>query len=378
MGMETNDSLDHSRRSTFYSLVLLITSIVVALVIAEISFRCLLFSSLSFMTPLQRASLYADDTTYELFQLEAVFKPTNNKPSDPMLGWVSNLITPISYRHADDRSIGSRRPVLFYGDSFVQCHISPQDCYQGIMNRDGIFSSSHYLINFGVSGYGIDQTYILYTQTVSRYDNPMVIIGILDMDLDRTILPCTFGVKPYFVLENGNLQCRTDHIDTQLLNTEFLEKHPLRVWSYLGRLCIYSRTIPARFTTWIRSVEQRKSEAKPLNKAILSQMIADLRKRNLCFLFILFEWPSVMHEPPEWRISWLIDLLKSMGVDYLLARDLFDGTGSPSFDHNRILAGGDGVHFNAEGNRLVSKHLLSWIQSQLGENSCLSIRATEK
>lgn len=379
MSIEINDSREHSRHSAMISLGLIIISGLFALGLAEIFFRLLLFSKLSFMSPLQSAKLYADDPTYELFWLEDSFNPTHNKPTDPLLGWVNRkLITPISYRHADDTSIASRRPVLFYGDSFVQCHTPSQDCYQGILNTDRSFSSNYYCLNYGVSGYGLDQTYILYSKTVSRYDNPIVIVGILDSDIERSILPYTFGVKPYFVLENGNLQCHTDHIDIELLNTEFLERHPVNVWSYLGRLLIWGRIIPPSLTTWVRSVEQRKTSIKSLNSSILFRMVEDLRKRDLQCLFILFEWPKAMGGPKDWRILWLADLLKSEGVGHVLARDLIEKTGSPGFDPNRILAGGDGMHFNAEGNRLVSQYILSWIESRSKRTLPISIRRTAR
>jgi hypothetical protein len=44
---------------------------------------------------------------------------------DPLLGWSSGRVAPVTYEHVIERSRDLRRPVLFFGDSYAACNLLP-------------------------------------------------------------------------------------------------------------------------------------------------------------------------------------------------------------------------------------------------------------
>ena len=83
--------------------------------------------------------------------------------------------------------INNRRSVLLYGDSFTGCY-SKGDCFEHILNGDEIFSKNNMLLNYGVGGYGVDQIYSRFKNSVDKYNNPFVVMSLMTLDLDRSIL----------------------------------------------------------------------------------------------------------------------------------------------------------------------------------------------
>jgi len=179
---------------------------------AEFAFRALLFSEAPFVKPLQKAGLYADCTSSDDYWKLLYLFPGHDEPSgaryqrgskvshyDSQLGWVNSLISPETYRHTDAADLGSRTPILLYGDSFAQCRTRPDECFQGLVNGDPQLNSTHRLLNYGVWGYGLDQIYLLYRKTIDLYEDPIVGISSLPEDMDRAVLTVRDAPKPHFL-----------------------------------------------------------------------------------------------------------------------------------------------------------------------------------
>jgi hypothetical protein len=218
-----------------------------ALTGTELVFRSLLFSEAPFMQPLQKPGLYADCTASDDYWKLLYLFPNHDEPADTrsqragmvshfdsQLGWVNSLISPESYHHADAAGLGSKTPILLYGDSFAQCRTPPDECFQGLINSDPQLGSTYHLLNYGVWGYGLDQIYLLYRKTVDLYKNPVVVISLLPEDMDRAVLTVRDAPKPYFALNHGNLELKGAPIDPDLAC--FHRKHPPAVRSYLASL----------------------------------------------------------------------------------------------------------------------------------------------
>ena len=126
------------------------------------------------------------------------------------------------------------------------------------------------VLNYGVSGYGVDQIYLRFLDTFGHYDDPIVLIGIQDRDLDRSILTIRGRQKPQLRIENdelvvGNLPIR----DT----TIFVEENPIELDSYLLRLVLLRvRMLGAE--AWVDRLlgyDQRQELKLRLNRRILEK-----------------------------------------------------------------------------------------------------------
>ena len=200
----------HALRKSLVAFVATSILVGVTVLICEVGFRTLLFSQVAFMERFREPNLYtdyfSDDDWWKLYY--AFNKPANDTAKQPhsLLGWGwAGKFSNETYLHAEAGQVGRRRPVLLYGDSFTHCLTALEDCFQGILNKDTEFSKDHYLLNYGVLGYGVDQIYLLLKSSLFLYHEPYVIVGIHTRDLDRSILSYFVAQKPYFELIEGEL-----------------------------------------------------------------------------------------------------------------------------------------------------------------------------
>ena len=342
-----------------FSLVVVLLSTCFTALFAEVLFRALLFSETPFMRTLKRPEFFANEWDSDYFKLRHFFEQKYQEPSDKLLGWRNFRITASStYAHIDDANIGNRTPVLLYGDSFAECTTCPDECFQDILNRDTHFSGTHYLLNYGVGGYGVDQTYLLYQKTIANYQSPIVVIGVLNYDLDRNITPVTWGLKPFFTVDKGNLQYHNSHLRSNV--DEFFKRHPPTIVSYLWRLAIHEGSLPGCVTASFKSMEERRTDIQLISRAVLLELSEDLKRRNIPHVFVIFEWSKRMIEPPDWRVQFLVDFFRSNHVDFIMAREaLVKHEQSGTFDWQKYTVS-DG-HPNALYNRLVSEQILHWL-----------------
>ena len=174
--MTPQDSLTHQpparssrTRKLRNALLTLVLGAVIALGGGELVIRMFLFhpdlSAGGIGQSLRQAGRYAngdsDDDYWKLisaFQGEPALVDASNP--DPITGWTDGSITPGTYEHIDEVSIGERRPVLLYGDSFAQCGTPPDECFTALLERSE-FAEKYAMLNYGVGGYGLDQIYLL-------------------------------------------------------------------------------------------------------------------------------------------------------------------------------------------------------------------------
>ncbi|MGC8602620.1 MAG: hypothetical protein ACP5VS_02895 [Desulfomonilaceae bacterium] len=297
---------------------------------AELTFRGLLFSKLPFMEVFREPGLYADwyssDNAWKLRHLFGHW--SGPKHPDPLLGWVKPGIHIGTYDNDGAKIHGSKRPVLIYGDSFAEGFDSQ------FIEGAKAFPDSFGVVNYGVSGYGVDQIYLLYKNSVGKYKNPIVVICVLDEDLDRSFLSVRDGPKPYFKMDNsGSLKlCGVPVFSDP---EGFFLTHPPEIMSYLlaaaFRLStgVYkkqeSKDLSGGLVGELINETQIVKQKKRINQAILLELIKDLRSRRLTHVFLLFESATNFFKPCGWRMRCLEEVLHSQEEPYISARDVIEG-----------------------------------------------------
>jgi hypothetical protein len=358
-----------------WQLLVFLATLVVAFVLAEVAFRAALFSTNDAFKTLREAGAYSDDSSesdfwklYYLFggKLEP-FHP------HPLLGWVGDF-QPRTLMHNHVGEVGHRRPVLLYGDSHAQC-LPQVECFQAILNHDLAFASDHYLLNYGVGGYGVDQTALLFANSVHRFERPFVIFSLMVEDLDRTLLSVRFGQKPHFAVEGGSLVLKGVPVEAN--PADFFRENPPQIRSYLWRRFLYARVngVPAVVDRWLKGEKRRTAEKIDLNGRILDAVVDDLRRSRLDFFFVVF--PLIRPGDPafafdredNWRDLFLRRYLEERKIPHIWSKDLIRQ--DPSFHGDNldlyiILANG---HPTTHFNRLIAekmKEKLSEVEALAG------------
>jgi hypothetical protein len=351
-------------------LILLCINLLVFLVlfvIAEVAFRKLLFSDAGFMQVFRRAELYADyysDDDFWKLQYRFGELPAPRNP-DPLLGWVKQSIALKSHKHRMGNTMESRMPVLMYGDSFVE-GFSPD-----ILNGNALFQDRYYLVNYGVSGYGLDQIYLLVRETVDHYRHPRVIIGVLDVDLDRSVLTVRGGQKPYFLVKDGKLELHGSPVDCA--PERFFSDNPPEIRCYLCRALF--RKLPTMVrrggarddanSLYYRLTNEREKIAQKvsINSHILSALTKYLKERDIESVFLVFESPTKLWSSPDWRLTFLTEWFKKNRVKYILARDLIRGhSNQDTYIAQEYMKSPRDWHPNDRYYGIVAERLMEWLK----------------
>jgi hypothetical protein len=271
---------------------------------------------------------------------------------DPLLGWRGRRLAADSYAHWQEELLGDRRPVLLYGDSFAQCTTPERDCWQGLLARSEL-GSTHGLLNYGLGGYGIDQTYLLLRASLGRFveREPIVIVSVmLDDDLDRAVLSFRCWPKPRFHLEQGRL-VEPEPVEEGV--EAYLDHHSEGVVSWLWRLLVYRGPLPVELAT---DAEAHDAEVRALSRALFEAIREELAGRD--WFVLVFQGESVFQpRNAPWQDAFLRDLLHELDIPFVhSARELQahrEATGTAAADYF-----GHNGHYSPLGNEVVFGTLL--------------------
>ena len=301
--------------------ILLTASLLGILIISEIVFQALLFSNASRMDTFRDPGLYAnpfcDDDHWKLRYL--CNNETQETP-DKLLGWIKSSISQYSYLHKQFPLVKTRTPVLLYGDSFAKCLPSEQ-CFDAILNSDGEFTKEFYLLNYGIGGYGLDQIYLLFKKSIANYQNPIVIVSLMTLDMDRSILSVRKGPKPHFEVNGGVLELIEMPITTS--HETYFSVHPPEIVSYLYRLI--SRRINSLSFNNIHDVTRCNTERHQrqcqVNQHLISEFIPDLKGLGIRYVFLSFHPQNeVSSNNDDWRDQLLHQTLTGENVPYISSK----------------------------------------------------------
>lgn len=316
-------------RSTFSKVALLVGSTTIALLAAERMFRWALFGNDPAFAALREPGKYADPfDESDNWKLYYLFGGTYRPPDHPhpLLGWIGDF-GPRSLMHNMISKVGERRPVLLYGDSYAQC-MPEVACFEDLLNTDSAFARSHYLLNYGVGGYGVDQIELLFENTFERYDRPMVIFSLMATDLDRSILDWRTGQKPMFRVDDDQLRLEGVPIDPD--PAHYMTTHGPRIRSFLWRRFLFSdaNVLPDAITSAVLGRARIERQKIALNTLILQRAIGRLRAARIPFFFVVFHYVT-MDQPQfmvtredNWRDRTLRSFLDGEKVPYIWSKDI--------------------------------------------------------
>jgi hypothetical protein len=346
-------------------------SLALACLVLEGALRFVLFSDFArahFGWKLRQAGLYAPvESGRELWKLRArLAGPAAARPHpvfDARVGWLSDAIDPRTLAHRDEPELAGRTPVLLFGDSYAQCVGPPEECWQGLLDRSPL-GATHALLNYGVSGYGLDQIHLLMQLVLERRfeREPVVVVGILvDDDLDRSYLRLRSWPKPTFAVEDGALVLRPlEHADARA----YLRDDPLEVRSYLWRLCVrQAGIVPKRTVLAWADEEDHVAVKRELAVRLVRAIEQDLDARGLEHFFVLYHGLRALSAPETygWQEPLLLGELRALGIPFVSSRRYLRAdearTGSTHASH--YLVSGPGVnHYTAASNEVVFQGLL--------------------
>jgi hypothetical protein len=295
----------------------------VTLVACELLFRKALFSGWKAVEHLRRPGLYAKQYPdpagpihgQDYWSLYTLLGGENQPLAEPhpLLGWHGKFnpatLVPFGEEHA-----GDRRPVLLFGDSFSACVEAL--CFEEILNADSMFAQAHYLHNFGVGGYGLDQIHLLYNEVVGRYDKPFVVLGFMTRDMERAMLQARVSPKPWFTLEADSLVLHGVPIAApgRAWYEENKPAIPSYLWRYLRNRLLGDSLHDAAETRAYTDAMRR------LNRTLLLRTLEDIRARGLDHMVLVFEPMYQLRE--DWRSLFFRELLDSLGVPHVFTSDI--------------------------------------------------------
>jgi hypothetical protein len=115
-------------------------------------------------------------------------------------------------------------------------------------------------------------------------------------------------------------------------------------------------------------------EKKAVNGAILAEIIADLKKRNIRHVFLIFESPVQFFEPPGWRLQFIVSTLRRHGAKYILAREVIERQFlQDTYNPQMVMNSPRDFHPNALYYELIVQALHQWIQGDEQGLTALSL-----
>jgi hypothetical protein len=348
-------------------------ALVATLVLLELAFRALLFLDVpglkSVSARLRQPQNFFHRSNPDYWVASVMLTPPERlKPVpgyDPLLGWRGSRIAAETFEHKDEKLVLGRRPVLLYGDSFAECTTPPKECWEGLLAGSEL-RSTHFLLNYGVGGYGFDQIFLMLRASVDRFveQDPVVVIGVMvDDDLDRSLLPFRGWPKPRLAVRDGRL-VEPEPVAASV--EEFVAAERPEIWSWAWRY-LRQRSSSAPDAA---AEEARRAEVRELTRAILVELKRELDARGLQWFVLVFQGSSVLEKSGRdqvWQYGFVLESLRELGIPYVSSRE--------ALMHHRNLTGTDTSqyfeasgrakgHFTALGNQAVFPALVRGIEGQ--------------
>lgn len=379
------------KRFTWKNLLVFTISLLLALCAGEWIYRRILFGGEEAFDKYRKPGLYSHEGSPDYWALQDMFNPNPNTryAPHPWLGWAGGFFNSQSYLHDDFLKARNKRPVLLYGDSFAM-GVDQSSRFQEILNADTVFTKGHYLLNYGMGGYGLDQIQILMHQTAYRYHKPFIIFSLLTEDIERSGLPLRVSLKPYYEMEGDSLVLRG--VPVSIPVDSFIKEHPPEIRSYLWRRLIFGTGhswMPESIDRRLKGTTHYYEQKSALNAAILDKVLAELKTLDCDYFFLVFQrmgFAGVQDPNDQWRVNMIKDWLDRNQVPHFFTGPILDAdskaTGRP---YGFYAIEGDG-HPTTEGNRVIGEFIKTEVlKKQFSWNDSIplpgeyeyEIRATE-
>lgn len=316
-------SVIRRNRTNIFLSILVITSLIFLL---EYTLRICLFNSICDIPQLKKSSLYTKNANDNFWLLEyhignrwTIEYSDSPYETRPFLGWDTKPNLKKNCIRTDENRAkiyetlfdNTSTKILFYGDSFTAGGHCSNNTIPSKLEKNIKID----VLNFGVGGYGFDQTFLKFNSTYNEFKDNIILIGLLYDDLDRSILKVRNNQKVYFELDtNGELFLKKTKIYSNP-DIYFHENKP-KITSYLFNLFYYSNFGNIFFHKFIKKEEtKREKNIKNINKLILKEIINIKKKENLTIYFVLFYDKSGV-ESENWRHIFFKRLLDENNITY--------------------------------------------------------------
>ena len=248
-----------------------------------------------------------------------------------------------------ERLVKDGRPkVLFYGDSYVAGHSSPENHLPNFLH-DRLPGTD--VVHLGVGGYGTGQALRLYEETSASVERPFVIMSAMVYDLDRSGLTVRSYQKPRLrVDEGGALEVTNTPIDPD--PDHFYASADLSFRSYALRA----------LENWCLPLKDPGFQDKlRLNRAILQAVKARAEAEGSLLLYVLFH-PIQEVKTEDYRSIWFHETLAELEIDVFDTRDvLLAYIEQPGTKLGDLYVTG---HHNDLGNEVIGAALLKELRQR--------------
>lgn len=247
------------------------------------------------------------------------------------------------------RPVVERRPkILFFGDSYVESAACSDDTITTKLEAlTGVDT-----LNYGVGGYGLDQIALYYERVVPRFDrdDTLVLIGLIQDDLERTLLKVRTSPKPYFTLRGDALELHTDHIHPATLNDAFVR--PLRyfyLFDFLrGRLGFAAYPAAMKATR-----DERRAQVRTMAAHLVDRFADRARQGHFRLAFVVLPSPGVRFDET------VLAAIRARGLPVMDLQRCLQDSGRPDADLYEEL------HPTSLGNDLLAACLVAQLPAAL-------------
>jgi hypothetical protein len=356
------------KRARILATVTVVIATLLTLLAAEGLLRLALFSDAFAVPALRQPWRYADSFLDEdYWKLASRFHTVEGALRagrlHPTLGWSPDVSAdnPLGiYAEVVPPPSTLVRPVLVYGDSFVAGATPMRAKIPQLLEAR---SGGRPFLNLGVSGFGVDQIFLRFKETVDQFSQPAVVFGILTDDLNRSLMRYRMAPKPYFEREAGRLVLRSYPVE--LSPEEFLERHPPRIRSYLWRLALFSLRdqIPERIFERALGYDRAVEEIRELNRLILAKLREEARRRGLNVYVVIFYGVHEL-QTPTWQERYLKQTLEELRLPYFDTRGPLAAAVASGRSTWQDLYYAHNNHPNEIGNGIIADGLFAWLRQQ--------------
>ncbi len=327
---------------------------------------------------------------------------TNYYIHSPTLGWsikengVSELYQSNSSAIRSNREYAITTPsgirrISTFGDSFTQCaDVKNNETWQSIMEN---YNSNIEVLNFGVSGFGLDQAYLRYLEDGRKYQSHIVLIGFMTENIKRNVntyrpfyypgtgFPLT---KPRFLVKDESLFLIPNPIK-RLHDYKMLLLHPRDTLSKLGANDYYykrgyaSSTFDLSPTVKMVTILMQKfnkkshdediiingrynknSEAFMVTKKIFDEFYnTSITDQSIPIILVFPKRVDIelYRRKKQKRYSALLKYFDSIGYQYIDLLGAFDNA-----DIEDLFT--EHWHYSPLANKLVAKYILNYMSNE--------------
>jgi len=312
--------------------LLLAVSAVASFILCEVILRVLMNSDAFVEFRKKNYHYFADQWDGSIYRLSLKYTLKGRENDqifenfDPYLGWNAMPKTkenPVGIRTTEKYTLAELnaiRPVLFFGNSFVEGYKNEDD-YKIPQLLDKI-SNKFKVVNLGVGGYGLDQTFLKFKETIQLINASHVLIGIFYENVDRCVYELMASPKPYFEVTGDSLVLKGIPIPANY--GEWLKRYPITIKSYViaGLKGLLRR---ARSSQWgVRfffrfhpsETANNRSQKKTIAKYIIKSIAEECKRKEIPLTFVLF--PIRYHLIQEgWYEVFLRDVFNQYEIGYI-------------------------------------------------------------